>query len=137
MHLSDIHIEKCDKSEEYKGVFNNLFENLKSKNLNKNNSVIVVCGDILHDTVFLHANSVNLCKEFFYELTQITSVICFIGNHEFNRNNIESNNLASIIKKYFATNNKIYLLEKTGLYVYNDLIFGYRSEEHTSELQSH
>ena len=28
MHLSDIHIKKCDKSEEYKGVFNNLFENI-------------------------------------------------------------------------------------------------------------
>ena len=35
VHLSDIHIKKCDKSEEYKGVFNNLFENLKSKNLNQ------------------------------------------------------------------------------------------------------
>ena len=38
---------------------------------------------------------------------------------------IENNNLASIIKKYFATNNKLFLLEKTGLYVYNNLIFGY------------
>lgn len=124
-HTSDIHIRRCEKIEEYKGVFNNLFKNLKSKNLNKNNSLIVVCGDILHDTIMLHANSVDLCKEFFYGLTEITSVICFIGNHEFNRNNLETNNLASIIKKYFATNNQLFMLEKTGLYVYNNLIFGY------------
>lgn len=126
VHLADIHIRRVERTIEYRHVFNNLYENLKNnKNINKNNTIIVVCGDILHDKNNLHSCSVKLLKEFFVLLCDIAPCICIPGNHDISYNNVDYDALGSIIEKHFETKNKLYLLKESGLYEYNNIIFGF------------
>jgi hypothetical protein len=46
-HTADIHIRPLERHDEYKIVFSNLFNYLKSQE-DLENSVFVICGDIFH-----------------------------------------------------------------------------------------
>ena len=52
-HLSDIHIRNGDlnysRFNEYKIVFDNLFESMKSYNYDKDEFLIIITGDIFHN----------------------------------------------------------------------------------------
>jgi len=124
VHLADIHIRKKEREEEYREVFNNLYENLKRKNINKNNSLIVVCGDILHDKSDLHPISVKLTKDFFIMLCKITTTIVIPGNHDVSLLNQDHNSLESIVKN-LETENSLYFLNDEGHYEYNNILFGH------------
>jgi DNA repair exonuclease SbcCD ATPase subunit len=123
-HLADIHIRKKDRELEYRQVFDKLYEDIRKNKLNNNNSVIVICGDILHDKTELHPTSVALTRDFFLGLCEITDVICIWGNHDISLNNSTLNSLTSIVGKGLKTKNNLYLLPNDCLYEYNNLIFG-------------
>lgn len=56
--------------------------------MNNDNSVIVICGDVLHDKNILTPYSVNLIKDFFKILSDISTIIVIVGNHDCNINNM-------------------------------------------------
>jgi DNA repair exonuclease SbcCD nuclease subunit len=124
IHLADIHIRKKEREEEYREVFDNLYNDLKRKKINKENSLIVVCGDILHDKSDLHPVSVKLTKDFFIMLCKITSTIVIPGNHDVSLLNQDHNSLESILKN-LETENALYLLNNEGYYEYNNILFGH------------
>ena len=124
VHLADIHIRKKEREEEYREVFNNLYENIKRKNINNHNSLIVVCGDILHDKSDLHPVSVKLTKDFFIMLCKITTTIVIPGNHDVSLLNQDHNSLESILKN-LETEHKLFLLNDEGYYEYNNILFGH------------
>lgn len=124
IHSADIHIRKREREEEYITVFDNWCEDIKSKNVNKNNSVIVLAGDILHDKTDLHPISVNLTKYLFISLCKITSVICIPGNHDVSLLNMNHNSIESIVKN-LETENKLYLINNEGYYQYYNILFGH------------
>lgn len=68
VHLSNIHIRKTERADEYKYVFSQLFQKLASLNLTNENTVIAVTGDIIHDKEQLTGNSVDLLKDLFLGL---------------------------------------------------------------------
>jgi len=125
VHLADIHIHKREREDEYRKVFNNLYDDLKKQKLNNKNSVIVVCGDVIHDKIDLHPISVSLTRDFFVLLCEITDVIVISGNHDISLSNIEHNSLYSIIGKNLNTKNDLFMLLDNGLYEYNNIIFGH------------
>ena len=125
VHLADIHIHKRERDVEYREVFSRLCDDLKEKKLNNKNSVIVVCGDVVHDKTDLHPVSVELTRDFFVMLCEITDVVVIPGNHDVSLTNMEHNSLNSIIGKYMATKNNLFMLLNSGLYEYNNIIFGH------------
>jgi DNA repair exonuclease SbcCD ATPase subunit len=124
IHAADIHVHKREREEEYMKVFDNWCENIKKKNINKTNSVIVLAGDILHDKTDLHPISVNLTKYLFISLCKITTVICIPGNHDVSLLNMQHNSIESIVKN-LETENKLYLLNDEGYYQYYNILFGH------------
>lgn len=123
-HLADIHIRKKDRYDEYSEVFQNLYNDIISQKLDSDNSVIVICGDILNNKTELHPISVSLTKDFFIALCEITDVICISGNHDLAMDNSDMNSLASIIERGLKTKNKLFLLQNNDIYLYNNIIFG-------------
>jgi DNA repair exonuclease SbcCD ATPase subunit len=124
IHTGDIHIRLFEREEEYKSVFNRFYEDLKGRNLNKTNSVIVITGDIMHDKENLHPTSLELCTNFLSNLSSITNIILIAGNHDMCDNNPNINTLKSIISTNFFTHNKIYFIDDNTIYLYNNIIFG-------------
>ena len=124
IHLADIHIHKSERENEYRNVFNNLLIIIESKKLNNKNSVIVICGDVIHDKTELHPTSVQLTKDFFKLMASITDVICISGNHDMSLHNENDNSLFSTISD-LKTDNYIYMLDEQKHYEYNNIIFGH------------
>jgi DNA repair exonuclease SbcCD ATPase subunit len=122
-HLSDIHIRNdIGRHDEYKTIFDRLFSKIRRE---KKRSLIVVCGDIVHNKTVLRPECINLVKYFFHGLANISDVIVISGNHDCNINNRDSmNSLEPIIGSYFETTNKIYLLDDNEVYEYNNIAFG-------------
>ena len=124
VHIGDIHIRMQDRKEEYKSVFERLYEDIKKKKLNRKNSIIVICGDIMHDKENLHPSSLEMCINFFTNLAAITSVIVISGNHDKCDNNKEIDVIKTILNIKFNTQNKIFHIDHNGLYLYNNIVFG-------------
>jgi len=126
IHISDIHIRKNTRKEEYEYVFNNLFNKLRELKIDSNNSVIIITGDIIHDKSELSAQSVYLLKEFYIGLSSITTTISIIGNHDRNINteNNELDSISPVIGKAFKTDNPVYILLDDELYEYNNIMIG-------------
>ena len=124
VHTADIHIRMFEREEEYLSVFNRFYEDLKKKKLNNKNSVIVICGDIMHNKENLHPKSLEMCTDFFYNLTSITNLIVISGNHDKCDNNPDIDVIKAIVNIKFNTHNKIYFLDESKCYLYNNIIFG-------------
>jgi len=122
IHLADIHIRN-DRQQEYEAVFETLYADLIERNLNKTNSVCCIIGDVFHSTQ-INAIAIQTCKNFFYKLSEITSIIVTYGNHDVKQNNSSLNNLAAIIKTNFTSLNKIYYIEQNQTYLFNNILFG-------------
>lgn len=87
IHLADIHIrtgtETYSRYYEYLTVFQNLKNSLLSNNINKENSIILVAGDIFHNKNKVENFGLNLFKQFITILTTIATTIIIPGNHDF------------------------------------------------------
>ena len=87
IHLADIHIrtgtETYSRYYEYLTVFENLKNSLFSNNINQNNSIILVAGDIFHNKNKVENFGLNLFKQFINILTTIATTVIIPGNHDF------------------------------------------------------
>lgn len=119
-HSADIHIRTLDRHKEYKHVFNNLYEKLKSQNeLDK--SVFVICGDIFHNRDRLTSETIILFNEFITQLTSIIDVIIILGNHDTFSHTDRLDVLTGIVS--LKTNSNLYFLKYSGVYTYHNINF--------------
>lgn len=124
-HISDIHIRLYDRHEEYKSVFENLYSKL-SKIKHKKNSVIVICGDILHSKTILSPELIILTRSFLTSLSNILPTLIIAGNHDINLSNPDR--IDGLIPILEGLNQKyLYYLDISGHYKYNNIIFGVSS----------
>ena len=77
-HLSDIHIRKTRRHQEYKVVLNNLVSRLESLEVDR----IVVAGDLLHNKTDLSPEAVQLATEYLDALSSIAPLDLILGNHD-------------------------------------------------------
>jgi DNA repair exonuclease SbcCD ATPase subunit len=129
-HLADIHIRNDDsRTDEYKTVFNNLIKEINNDKNENENVLIVVAGDIVHNKTVLRPICIELTSLFFKQLLTIGEVIVIPGNHDCNISNPKSMNALKPIINHlnYKHNNKIHLLEKTGIYYYGNLQLGHTS----------
>jgi hypothetical protein len=124
-HISDIHIRNTeDHVKIYQHVFNNLYKYLNSVKSTK--SLIVITGDILHNKDKLTTTCETLCVDFLEKLASLMTTIVIPGNHDFNEKaNTKEDSLTTILYKRPFDN--LYYLKYSGVYKFNNILFGYSS----------
>lgn len=93
-HLADLHLRLYKRHQEYREVFQRLYDSLKQEKVDR----IAIVGDIFHSKNILSPELVDLAVEFFKNLAQIAPVDIVIGNHDLNlKNKSRENSLSAII----------------------------------------
>jgi DNA repair exonuclease SbcCD ATPase subunit len=124
IHISDIHIRLYKRQEEYKEVFQKLYQ--KIDEIHDKNGLIVITGDIFHDKVSLTSESVILCTEFFINLSQRRKTIVIPGNHDGLLNSYERvDNISGVLSHKTIPN--LYFFKHSGIYRFNNFVFGVSS----------
>lgn len=125
-HMSDIHIRNTSRHDEYREVFERTYTYLR-ENIKNNNSIIVLTGDIMHTKTELSPEAVSLAANLFKKLSEIATVILIPGNHDMNLSNKNRMDALTPIVEDIGQLKNFYYLKKSGIYQFNNLIFGFTS----------
>ena len=126
IHIADIHIRLTSYHNEYNNVFSIFYDELREyKKLNPN-TLICICGDLLHSKNELTPDSILVTWDFLKNLSDIFTVIIITGNHDMLETNDDKVDSISAILKDRPIDN-IHYLTKSGVYEYNNIIFGLSS----------
>jgi len=118
-HCADLHIRNVRRHNEYREVFEKLYDEIKK---DTQNAVVVVAGDIVHAKLEMSPELVDLTFEFFKSLSNILPTIIITGNHDCNLNNLSRmDTLTSIIKN--IDNENLFYLKHSGIYDVADTKF--------------
>lgn len=132
-HISDIHIRNNGRHDEYTSVFKNLYQKLRSLIKNRDESLIVLTGDIFHTKNSLSSEAYNMAGYFFKDLQEIAPLIIIAGNHDCNLSNPDRlDSLSSVMNMIFSTGSNselvnefdMYYLKKSGSYRFHNIVFG-------------
>ena len=94
-HLADIHIRnnyiskkgnKTYRYTEYEEVFNNLYEEIRKCPVPLENAIVVICGDLLHESASCSPKAMEQTFKFLENLTKLIDVVLVAGNHELSEN---------------------------------------------------
>lgn len=118
-HLGDIHIRPLQRHDEYREVFDKLYK------LITKGSLVVICGDIVHEKDKITPELIVLFREFLKNLSLITDVIVFSGNHDL----IENNLTRTSILEALTQDINVHYLKYTDKYKYGDIVFHLKSLE--------
>lgn len=125
-HLSDIHIRPLARHDEYRAVFDKVYESLQAEGARKKGSLIVITGDIFHEKDKLKPETVDLCREFFKRLIRLCEkgrVVVICGNHDLIENNMDRlDNLTAVLDGL-----DLDYLKNTGIYEYGNNVDFYLS----------
>lgn len=116
-HISDTHIKTLKQHDEYRQVFNKIYEHLRAEGV----EYIVHTGDIAHTKTQISPEFVDICGEFFTKLAEIAPLHIILGNHDGNlRNSSRQDAISPIVT---ALNNpRIFLYKNSGEYIIGDTL---------------
>ena len=93
-HLSDTHVRNLKYHDEYREVFNKIFETLKQEKPD----YIVHTGDIAHTKNQISPEFVEMCSWFLKELADISPTYIILGNHDTNlKNDTRQDSISPIV----------------------------------------
>lgn len=111
-HISDIHFRSLKRHDEYKIVFENMFEKLSNLNLD----AIFIGGDIVHSkTQGITPELIDILNWWFTSLANIATTYVILGNHDGLILNEDRQDAISPIINALGNNN-IKLYKKSGTY---------------------
>ena len=84
-HIADVHIRNLKRHKEYREVFENLYKYIKTTKTD--DSVIVLCGDIVHAKTDMTPEVIEMTQTFLKNLSDMLPTILIPGNHDANLNN--------------------------------------------------
>jgi DNA repair exonuclease SbcCD ATPase subunit len=123
-HISDIHIRRYEKHNEYEYIFEKLYEYLEK--VKNDNSIIVITGDLLHNKDNLTPDCVLKTWLFLDKLRNIMPLFLITGNHDFvETNNHIKDSIQAILQDKDCDN--FYYLRESGAYRYGNVLFGVSS----------
>ena len=94
-HISDTHIRNLKYHDDYRIVFENLYEILREEKPD----YIVHCGDVAHTKTQLSPEFFDMAQDFFDKLSDIAPLVLIAGNHDGNlKNSNRQDALTPIIK---------------------------------------
>jgi|18_taG_2_1085343.scaffolds.fasta_scaffold00246_12 exonuclease SbcC len=100
-HIADTHIRNLKYHFEYREIFKQLYSSLKEENVD----YIIHCGDIAHTKTQISPEFVDLCRDFFENLSNIAPTYIILGNHDGNlRNSSRQDALTPIVKALKSPN---------------------------------
>jgi len=108
-HVSDTHIKNLKYHNEYKTIFNKMYEIL----LNEKVDYIIHCGDIAHTKTQISPEFVEMAADFFINLAAIAPTYIILGNHDGNLTNDNRQDALSPIVNALGMEN-LHLLKKSG-----------------------
>ena len=112
IHVADCHIRLTKRHQEYREIFNRLFESIKSTT---ENTAVFCLGDIINSKLDLSPECVQITKEFLCGSANLRPTILIAGNHDCNLSN--KNRLDSLSPIVEAINHpNLFYLKKSGLY---------------------
>ena len=122
VHLSDIHIRRLYRHQEYREVFNKLYKKLRKIKPD----IIYVGGDIVHGKNDLSPELTRMVARFLLRLSRLTDhVIIISGNHDCNlQNKSREDALSPIIDLLKKITSNIYYWKNSGKYTINNIDFG-------------
>ena len=130
-HLSDIHIRKTRRHEEYRVVLDNLLLSLESLSIDR----IVIAGDLLHNKTDLSPEAVQLASEYLDVLSDIAPIDLILGNHDcvINQHN-RLDSLSPIISLLRNKGKSIQLHTDSGLCeITDDLVYGIFAQQDSKD----
>jgi len=92
-HLADIQIRFGTRHDEYRQVFERLYEDLKKQKPDR----IYLAGDLVHHKINMSPNSFSLLAELFIKLSDIAPTDVILGNHDLNLQQLEQGDAISPI----------------------------------------
>ena len=114
-HIADTHIKNLKYHDEYKEIFNKMYEIMRSEDVD----YIVHCGDIAHTKTQISPEFVEMAGDFFKNLASIAPTYIILGNHDGNlRNESRQDAISPIVKALNLPN--LYLLKDAGETVVNE-----------------
>ena len=112
-HVSDIHIRNFKRHDEYRRVFENLAQYIRSTKTDE--SIICVTGDIVHSKTDITPELVQETQNFLKLMSSILPTVVIPGNHDANlNNNSRMDSLTPIINAMGDEN--IMYIKDTGVY---------------------
>jgi len=121
-HCSDIQVRPLNRHDEFKSVFDKFYTSLIAHGAyDQDNSIIVVCGDIVQEKDKLKPETFMILRRFFEKLVLISGcVVVICGNHDLLENNKERlDNLTPILYRIKG----VHYLKKTGEYLIKGVNF--------------
>jgi DNA repair exonuclease SbcCD ATPase subunit len=117
LHFGDCHIRLTKRHEEYREIFNRLFEEVKNS---PPATLICILGDVVHNKTDLSPECVQLVKDLLFNLAELRPTILIPGNHDTNLTN--RNRLDSLTPIVNAINHSnLYYLKESGLYGFGNV----------------
>lgn len=108
-HISDTHIRNLKYHDEYRIVFQKMFDILRDEKVD----YIVHCGDIAHTKTQISPEFIEMCSWFFRELESIAPTYIILGNHDGNlKNHTRLDALSPIVSALRLPN--LHLLKAAG-----------------------
>jgi DNA repair exonuclease SbcCD nuclease subunit len=123
-HVSDIHLRNVQRHREFRSVFDNFYEQVKSDALE--NAIIFIGGDIAHAKTEMSPELVAEIADFFTKCAKIHPTVLIAGNHDCNLNNPDRLDVLTPIVDMLDNDNLFYL-KQTGVYRLGDVaisVFG-------------
>ena len=126
IHIADIHIRLLERHEEYNLVFEKFYQDLITIRETNPNTLVCLCGDLLEKKDILRPNTIVQTWNFLKSISDILPLIIITGNHDvIETNNDKIDSISSILKD--RPTNNIHYLRDSGVYIYNNIIFGVTS----------
>ena len=110
-HISDVHIRTLKRHQEYRSVFENMFNYISRTSTA--NSIAVVTGDIVHSKLEMSPELVRMLTNFFNGFDIPTIVI--LGNHDMNLNNTYREDALSPVLDMIKNPN-VFFVKDNGLF---------------------
>jgi DNA repair exonuclease SbcCD ATPase subunit len=119
-HIADIHIRNLKRHQEYREVFDRLFNDIKQKGTK--DSLIYLAGDLAHAKLEMSPELLNEINYFLKKCCELAPTILIAGNHDCNLNNQGRLDVLSPIVEALNLPNLTYLRD-TQSYTYGGVRF--------------
>lgn len=115
IHLADLHIRTTQYHDVYEKQFNKLYKKLNELNFDRNETRIVIAGDVFHQKINISNEQLILASKLFTTLTNYGKVIIIPGNHDFLENNTQRlDSITPVVD--LLSNDDISYFKNTGVY---------------------
>jgi DNA repair exonuclease SbcCD ATPase subunit len=119
-HIADIHIRNLKRHQEYREVFDRLFNDIKQKGTE--DSLIYLAGDLAHAKLEMSPELLNEINYFIKKCCELCPTILIAGNHDCNLNNAGRLDVLTPIVEALDLSNLTYL-RNTQSYTYGGVRF--------------